>query len=103
MSAAVGTVIAGTMRPQDLIPAFLIELSCHDKAAAEAISAQIPHGGLLREGMIMFFDGHPWWDSEEAGEVLSELFDALEEHAPAGHYFGAHWGDGADYGYWPNE
>jgi len=61
----IGTVIHGTLRPQDLIPAFSDELCRVDPK--------------------------------------TDLLFALNDRAPLGCYFGAHWGDGADFGYWPSE
>ena len=37
---------------------------------------------------------------EDADELVHELFDALNDIAPKGCYFGAHPGDGSDYGFW---
>lgn len=41
-----------------------------------------------------------WWDSEDAICLLESLFDTLDSYSPKGYSFGAHLGDGSDYGYW---
>ncbi len=98
-----GTVISATNRPQDLIPAFLEELRTHDKEQAEKIAKDIPHSELIGDDLTIN-ENHPWWISEEASWILwEELIDALNEHAPEGCYFGAHDGDGSDFGYWECE
>jgi hypothetical protein len=96
-----GTVIHGTLHPKDLIPALLDEL----RAVAPDAYAQLvamPFGPVPShvqdEG-----DSSEWWDSEDAAALLESLFEALTEHAPEGHYFGAHPGDGSDFGYWEND
>lgn len=88
------SVSHGTMRPCDLIPAFTevirdtpeyIQLMCVVPCyAAEDKNAD-------------------WWDSEEAVIHLENLTDCLDNYAPEGYYFGAHPGDGSDYGYWEIE
>lgn len=45
-------------------------------------------------------DDSEWWDTMEAIDFLNELYDLLNEHAPDGCYFGAHEGDGSDFGFW---
>ena len=42
-------------------------------------------------------------DGWHVSEVLDELYQALNDEAPDGHYFGAHEGDGAEFGFWPTE
>jgi hypothetical protein len=44
-----------------------------------------------------------YFDSEDATYDLESLFDALEYYAMPYFYFGAHPGDGSDYGYWLSE
>jgi len=41
-----------------------------------------------------------YYESKDSDYDLESLFDALECYAPQGFYFGAHPGDGSDYGLW---
>ena len=96
-----GTVIHGTMRTQDLIPAFLDTLAEVRPEAYEGymVAAFPPIPGYVQdEG-----DDSEWWFSEDAHWLLESLFDQLNEAAPEGYYFGAHPGDGSDYGFWAFE
>jgi hypothetical protein len=84
-----GTVSHGTMRAEDLIPAFcdaLDALGRHD-CASMARSA---------------YEGAPC-DADNLGYILDFLFNALDACAPRAYYFGAHPGDGSDYGFWQIE
>lgn len=82
-----GTVIHGTMRPQDLIPAFVAEFARIDPDAAAKFI------GEWRA--VMANPGH-----EDAGECVDALFAALDDRAPEGLTFSAIEGDGSDYGWW---
>ena len=86
------------MRPEDLIPKFL------DRLEAQEHEKVRPLDGALCE-TIRWRMGHQenYFESQQADDDLEELFDALDEYAPEGYYFGAHPGDGADYGYWEVE
>lgn len=42
-------------------------------------------------------------EDEMLTHLLGALFDALDEVAPDGMYFGAHPGDGSDFGFWAEE
>lgn len=99
MNATFGSISSGTMRNEDLIPEFAWHLEQFAKAAA-------PHPGAINPDhldLVNEADALEDFDSEEADELLSSLFDALNEYAPAYGYFGAHPGDGADYGFWLSE
>lgn len=91
-------IIHGTLRRQDLIPAFLNALSTHaPDAYAQMMVAPFPPvpAYVQDEG-----DNSSWWDSDDAGALLDSLYEALNEHAPEGYYFGTHDGDGSDFGFW---
>jgi hypothetical protein len=91
--AFAGSVSSGTIREEDLVPAFLSVLRELDPKATEILDLEFEE--IRRD--------HDW-DSEEISRFLNEtLWDALEANAPDGWYFGAHPGDGADYGFWPLE
>lgn len=86
----------GTMRRQDLIPVFLNVIR-ETPEYIQYMAADIPPAHANED------DQADWWDSEEAMELLDELFTILDNYAPGGYYFGAHPGDGSDYGYWKAE
>jgi len=91
------TVIHGTHRSQDLVPAFLDVLREVAPAHYEQIMVapfSIPPAYAQED------PDSDWWDSEECQWFLEELFDTLNEYAPEGCYFGAHPGDGSDFGFW---
>jgi hypothetical protein len=89
------------MRNQDLIPAFLDALREYGPDAYAQLCS-MPFGPVpawvTDEG-----DDCPWWGNEGADWLLESLFDALNDCAPEGCYFGAHTGDGSDYGFWTFE
>ena len=95
------SIIHATMRTQDLIPAFLEELA---RAAPENY-AQLLTGTFGAIPAYVMDEGEDslWWSSDNAAYLLDDLFDALDQAAPEGCYFGAHPGDGSDYGYWEVE
>ena len=84
-----GSISHGTLRAQDLALAFIQALKSFDYPRAKAFRAE--------------WDALEDTDCEAAGYILHELFDALDEYAPEGCYFGSHPGDGADFGFWPVE
>lgn len=95
------TIIHGTLRPQDLIPAFLDALS----VAGPDAYAQLVMGPFGAVPAYVFDEGDDsdWWTSEAATDLIAQLEEALNEAAPEGHYFGSHPGDGADFGFWEIE
>ena len=97
MSAKLGSISSATMRKQDLIPCFLAALGelVPDSPVVKDIESRACVDGRPRE------EDDPYWTSEKASYDLNEtLFTALDAHAPPFCYFGAHEGDGADYGFW---
>lgn len=90
----------GTMRDEDLIPAFIEVLRLADPEKADALNDEY-------ESLALTFDKYGSHFNDESREVapyLTEtLFDALEQIAPLGCYFGSHPGDGTDYGFWESE
>jgi hypothetical protein len=88
------SVSTATLREIDLIPAFEEVL---DAAGVEYDRPASADKLLLGQSLT----DDEW---EEVGFYLNEeLFDRLDEIAPEGTYFGAHPGDGADFGFWPVE
>lgn len=86
------TISRATLRPQDLIPAFLGVI----KETPEYVQLMnvVPAYALEDDDSV-------WWHSEDAMYFLNEtLWDVLNSYAPEGYYFGSTDGDGSDYGFW---
>jgi hypothetical protein len=92
-----GSLSHATMRPEDLIPCFERYLKEHAPEKHAEIMAEYPEYEKLGEA---FYDNDNY---ETALYMLESLFNALDTLAPDGHYFGAHPGDGSDYGFWEVE
>jgi hypothetical protein len=89
-----GSVSSGTMREEDLIPAF------EDVLDRAGVGYDRPEAvGRLLDGQEL---SEADWDTV-SWYVNEELWGALEDVAPEGTSFGAHEGDGADYGFWAYE
>jgi hypothetical protein len=94
--ASPGTIIAATLRNEDLLDAFSCTL---EDCITRNPKLWIEHRQNLTALVHDAREADP--DSETAGELINDLIDALQEFSPPGHSFGAHEGDGADFGFWP--
>ena len=89
-TATIGSISSGTMRNEDLAKAFLAELDYLEH----------PYAALYRRDWEINVSEDET-DEELASALVHAMFEALDECAPPYVYFGAHFGDGADYGFWP--
>jgi len=103
----IGSVSTGTLRTEDLLPAFADELSVMEmsETGVKLLREVEDFLGAPNDSFLLFpsFGTLPDWESEKAGFLMDELFDALNEYAPPHMQFGAHDGDGADFGWWPTD
>lgn len=97
--ARLGSVSSGTMKPEDLIPAFLDALA---ECASLADTIRTPEQERIGEmcAGIEEYESAEYWDSDQAIHDLQELEDELGNFAAPYCYFGAAEGNGADYGFW---
>ena len=117
------TVIHGTHRPEDLLPAFIGVLAGLDPDGWQVISNAIFSSGLNPtepdEGQFAAYvalasvqnvgELPPTSELSDEGRsmvndlLFEELWDALNRCAPDGFYFGCHPGDGSDFGFWKSD
>lgn len=92
-----GSVSQGTLRPYMLIGRFMAVLQEYNPElwVTWTTPGTLEYVDTLRPA------GDPWWDSDEAFDVVLNLIEALDKLSPPGFFFGAHSGDPSDYGYWP--
>jgi hypothetical protein len=121
------SVSHGTHRTQDLIPCFMDYIYKYNYDAWTTIIHDIklswenstnPIDGSVTFSEMMIdvvgLDGYRyglslddddlWWDTEDASTILNEdIWQAMDQIAPPGTSFGAHEGDGSDFGFWEQE
>ena len=90
------SVSINTMRREDLIPVFVATLWAIDSTMENPLVSQ------LRD-IEADMEQAEYYESEDSQYDLEWLFDTLDMYAPDGYYFGAHPGDGSDYGFWAHE
>lgn len=111
--AAFGSIFSGSLLLADMLEGLSCELSFCLRASRDyyAVPENHAEGDRLRllvdeaRGLLEYRgeDGWTTTDSNEAEAVLEELHNELNGFVPHGAYFGAHPGDGADFGYWLDE
>lgn len=91
----------GTLRPQDLIPAFIEALESLGPAAKTRVAIiRLAYSELLSWLRVTDEIPSPLWP--RMTELLHEdLFPALDEFAPEGTYFGSEEGNGSCFGFFP--
>jgi hypothetical protein len=99
-----GTVSHGTLQSNHLISAFVavVEQLLTDRATDAA--NEVEAAASIRAQLDLVAKLQPEAIDDEAGlDAVDYLLGALNYLAPAGYYFGAHPGDGSDFGFWKNE
>lgn len=94
--AQIGTVSHSTMRAEDLLEAFADELEYLVRKNADVLSPED------REAYRKLLAEAKEADPEAAYDLVEELEGALQDFAAPYCYFGAHWGNGSDFGFWPD-
>lgn len=95
---SIGTVSHGTLNPRDLLDTLADEL--------ERVDLENEFAELVAEARaVILLDKAGWTDitdSEHASDLLTSVFDALNDCALPYTSFGANEGDGSDFGFWPD-
>jgi len=107
--ASIGTISHGTLRDQDLLEALMNELEYqigrngNTLAQPEHFNLRNSLADLMGEAQDCFGDNGEIDEDHDmtAQDVIASLCDALNTFAGPYCYFGAHEGDGSDFGFWP--
>lgn len=95
--ASFGDISTGTLRSEDLLPAFANELA-YQLDRQQHRFKRAPRRALIREAATLIRTDN--FDSEDAANCVNDLQDALGEFAPPYGYFGTTEGDGASFGFY---
>ena len=99
-----GSVSSGTLRTEDLLPVFAYTLADLARSpVSNTLVFKSEHMAEIWQDAIDTIDQDTHPDAEDSGpEQLAALIDAIQEYCPPFVFFGAHPGDGADFGFWPD-
>lgn len=97
--ASIGSISTGTLREPDLLRAFAASLYDLQKDTGDRLE-MCAEAERIADALDDNPDDTGYQD--DAAGMLEDLQDALQEYAPPFCYFGAHEGDGADFGFWPS-
>jgi hypothetical protein len=100
--SCIGSISSGTLRAEDLLEAFASELEGVTLTHGDELSRPENFSQRDRINSLIWDARECDPDSMDADGLVEELIDALNEYAAPYTYFGAHPGDGADFGYWPS-
>lgn len=110
-NARLGSISTGTLRPEGLLSAYarelesLILINGEYFANPDYFDASDQFTNLHGEALDCFAeDGEAIEEGKEdaALSIIESLENALQYFAPLYCYFGAHPGDAADFGFWPD-
>ena len=99
----IGSYSHGTLREVDLaevLADMLREVEHDDKGLLADLETVATYGDSEDEDEIADLSDHERETSDNAGEVITDAMDALQEYAPPFCYVGMHGGDGSDLGVW---
>jgi hypothetical protein len=99
-----GSISTGTLRTQDLLPAFLETLTARGGKVPDDLECgtHIEYLNWPSLDTTACDDDDKFWDSEDAMWDMEALTDALQTLCPPFVYFGTLEGDGSDFGFWPD-
>jgi len=99
-----GSISHGTLRTQDLLPAFLETLTARGGKVPDDLECgtHIEYLNWPSLDTTACDDDDEFWASEEASWDMEALTDALQTLCPPFVYFGTLEGDGSDFGFWPD-
>lgn len=106
-TAQIGSISHGTLRSEDLIDTFfhelesLVFLNGDYFSKPENFAERNKLNNLIGEAQDAFNDEEELIH-DDPFELINALMDALEQFAPPYCTFGAHDGDGSDFGFWPS-
>ena len=97
-----GSISHGTLRTQDLLPAFLETLTARGGEIPKDLECgtHIEYLNWPSLDTTASDDDDKFWGSEDAMWDMEALTDALQSLCPTFVYFGTLEGDGSDFGFW---